>query len=327
VTSGTIPWCGLGGTETRAISGLGSIVVGRWNDGVMSRKVRYPVTGVVQASTAAAMRIRTRIRCSATDMAVLSALARHFERLQGRDLAVRCRARLAHGSAVWAERKRALTQECSPRFAGWITKSSNDTYATARRNQRRALAATDQAITVIEQKMRRPVRSAAVRKALRRAEAAAAKAEGRRPRRLQFYYWQAAQGLRAHRRGGRARQARPRAPRPEEGTGKSRCDRRPPEDRSRRARPCSCGELPRARTRTTRGAPRGTRRSPAARGHRPRRAPPAPGRVRPEAVTGVTPGIPGRRRPFAPAPSAADHHQGRSTAMKVGAVLSEFRYP
>lgn len=154
----------------------------------MSRKVRYPVTGVVQAPTAAAMRIRTRIRCSATDMAVLRALARHFERLQGRDLAARCLARLAHGSAVWAGRKRVLTQECSSRFAGWIMKSSNDTYATARRNQRRALAATDQAITVIEQKLRRPVRSAAVRKALRRAEAAAAKAEGRRPRRLEFGY-------------------------------------------------------------------------------------------------------------------------------------------
>ena len=60
-------------------------------------------------------------------------------------------------------------------------------------------------------------------------------------------------------------------------------------------------------------------------GRRP--APPGPGQVRPEAATGVTPGIPGRRRPFAPAPSAADHHEGRSTAMKVGAVLSEFRYP
>jgi hypothetical protein len=51
----------------------------------MSRKVRYPVTGVTEAPGRSAMRIRTRIRCSAMDMAVLVALARYFGRLQGKD--------------------------------------------------------------------------------------------------------------------------------------------------------------------------------------------------------------------------------------------------
>jgi hypothetical protein len=153
----------------------------------MSRKVRYPVTGVTEAPAGSAMRIRARFRCSAADAAVLEALARYLSRLQGRDLAVRCAAGPAHDTVAWAGRKRALTGQCSSRFAGWITKSSNDAYAAARRNQRHVHGT--------------------------------------------------AQGLRAHRRGGGARQASPRAPRPEEGTGKSRCDRRRPEDRSRSPRP------------------------------------------------------------------------------------------
>jgi hypothetical protein len=154
----------------------------------MSRKVRYPVTGVSEAPVGATLRIRTRIRYSAADMVVLVALARHFERLQGQDLAVRCAARLAHDTAAWAARKRVLTKECSARFAGWITKSSNDAYAAGRRNERRALAGTEQTIAVIEEKLRRPVRSAAGRRSLRQTEAQAALAEGRKPRRLDFGY-------------------------------------------------------------------------------------------------------------------------------------------
>jgi hypothetical protein len=154
----------------------------------MSRKVRYRVTGVTEAPAGSAMRIRTRVCCSAADLAVLEALARYLSRLQGRDLAARSAAGLTHNTAAWAGRKRALTQECSSRFAGWITRSSNDAYATARRNQRRALAGTEQAIAVIEDKLRRPVRPPAARKSLRHAEAQAAKAEGRAPRRLAFGY-------------------------------------------------------------------------------------------------------------------------------------------
>ncbi len=96
--------------------------------------------------------------------------------------------RTSGGSKDRTGRKRALTQECSSRFAGWITKSSNDAYAAARRNQRRALAGTQQAIAVIEAKLRRPVRSPAARRSLLQDEAAAAKAEGRKPRRLAFGY-------------------------------------------------------------------------------------------------------------------------------------------
>ena len=84
----------------------------------MSRKVRYPVTSVTEAPAGSAMRIRTRVRCSPADMVVVEALARHFGRLQGQDLAVRCAAGLAHDPAAWAARKRALTAECSARFAG-----------------------------------------------------------------------------------------------------------------------------------------------------------------------------------------------------------------
>lgn len=134
------------------------------------------------------LRIRARIHPSDDDRAVLTALGEHFSVLLGKDLAARCRAGKAHDKTTWAERKQALTKDCSSRWAGWVTKSSNDAYATARRNQRRALSDKAQAIEAIEGKLRLPIASTAERKEAVRAERQLAGAEGRRPKHLDFGY-------------------------------------------------------------------------------------------------------------------------------------------
>ena len=134
------------------------------------------------------LRIRARIHPSDDDRAVLTALGEHFSVLLGKDLAARCRAGKAHDKTTWAERKQALTKDCSSRWAGWVTKTSNDAYATAERNQRRELADKRAAVAAIEEKLRLPIASTAERKEAVRAERQLAGAEGRRPTHLDFGY-------------------------------------------------------------------------------------------------------------------------------------------
>lgn len=131
----------------------------------MTTLVRYPVHGTTQAPVTQTMRIRTRIHASDADMSVLSALGEHLGHLQGQDLAQRCRTGRSHDKKVWAERKRLLTEQSSSRWAGWVTKTSNDAYATARRNQRRTLADVEKAIGAIEKRLALPVQCADQRKA------------------------------------------------------------------------------------------------------------------------------------------------------------------
>ena len=152
------------------------------------KKTRHPVSGAEQAPPVTTLRIRARIHPSDHDRAVLTALGEHFSVLQGRDLAARSRAGKDHDTTVWARRKRELTKECSARWAGRVTKSSNDAYATARRNQRRELADKRAAVAAIEEKLRLPIASTAERKALVARERDLAKTENRKPRRLSFGY-------------------------------------------------------------------------------------------------------------------------------------------
>lgn len=154
----------------------------------MSRRVRHEVAGADQAPVTTALRARTRLRLSMTDVFVLAALGGLFAKLQGADLALRAAAGPDHDKDIWAERKRSLTKESSSRWAGRVTKKSNDAYATAMRNQRRALADKQKAIAVISEKLARPVHSQAQRKSLAQKEAGRAKAEGRKPRTLVFGY-------------------------------------------------------------------------------------------------------------------------------------------
>ena len=104
----------------------------------MSRWLR-PVAAPFVAAAPAGARVRTRLRVSAQDEAVLRAVGRHLGSLAGRDLAARCaEGRLdAKGRAVSrARRKRALTAESSSRWAGAITRTSEDQVRLAGQNLR-----------------------------------------------------------------------------------------------------------------------------------------------------------------------------------------------
>jgi len=96
-----------------------------------------PVAAPLVAAIPAGARVRARLRLSAEDAAVLRAAGAHLGSLAGRDLAARCaEGRLdAEGRArSRAARKRALTAESSSRWAGAITRTSQDQWGLAERN-------------------------------------------------------------------------------------------------------------------------------------------------------------------------------------------------
>jgi IS605 OrfB family transposase len=112
------------------------------------------------AAAPAGARVRTRLQVSARDEAVLWAVGRHLGSLAGRDLAARCaQGHLdAKGKAVSrAERKRALTKESSSRWAGAITRTSEDQYQRAEQNLRDEQASLRARIRRIELRLSAPL--------------------------------------------------------------------------------------------------------------------------------------------------------------------------
>jgi hypothetical protein len=91
---------------------------------------RRAVPFVVAPPTGA--RIRTRLRLCDRDERVLWAVGGWLGGLAGQDIAVRCR--LGHADDQRTERKRALTPAASSRWAGAITRTSNDQWDRAQRN-------------------------------------------------------------------------------------------------------------------------------------------------------------------------------------------------
>src|SRR5262245_20791832 len=79
------------------------------------------------------VRIRTRLRPSAWDEAVLRIVGEYLGRLAGQDLGARCR--LGVGDDLRPDRKPARTPESSARWAGTITRTSNDQWQRGRKNQ------------------------------------------------------------------------------------------------------------------------------------------------------------------------------------------------
>ncbi|WP_223839666.1 hypothetical protein [Nocardiopsis deserti] len=69
------------------------------------------------------------------DEAVLRAVGAHLGSLASTDLAARCADGSGHGKDSWAARKRGLTAVSSSRWAGAITRASNEQWALARRSQ------------------------------------------------------------------------------------------------------------------------------------------------------------------------------------------------
>ena len=77
-------------------------------------------------------RIRTRLRPSAGDEQVLRIVGEHLGRQASADVAWRCR--LGGGEDQRADRKRALTAACSSRWAGAITRTSDDQWQRGFKN-------------------------------------------------------------------------------------------------------------------------------------------------------------------------------------------------
>jgi len=102
----------------------------------VSRALREIAAPFVAADPSGA-RVRTRLRVSPRDAEVLRAAGRLLGSLAGRDLAARCaEGRLdARGQAESRrERKRALTAQSSSRWAGSVTRTSEDAWQLAYRN-------------------------------------------------------------------------------------------------------------------------------------------------------------------------------------------------
>jgi hypothetical protein len=115
-----------------------------------------PLAGAFVATAPAGARVRTRLRVSGQDEAVLRAAGTHLGSLAGHDLAARCaQGRLdAKGQAVSrAARKRALTAESSSRWAGAITRTGEDQVRLAGQNMRAGKASLQARIRRIQARL------------------------------------------------------------------------------------------------------------------------------------------------------------------------------
>ena len=102
--------------------------------------------------------IRTSIKgMSQRDREVLPLVGAHLGSLASADLKTRCRARTDHDSDQWAERKRALTEESSSRWAGSITKATHDQWGLARRAQLAHIQSLEAGVRTIAHRLSQPV--------------------------------------------------------------------------------------------------------------------------------------------------------------------------
>jgi hypothetical protein len=100
-------------------------------------------------------RIRTRLRLSAADEAVLLQVGDYLGSLAGGDLTARCQ--LGWGQDGRADRKRALTPLSSSRWAGAITRTVNDQWDRAYNNLREERTNLRRAIHRLRQRTQAPV--------------------------------------------------------------------------------------------------------------------------------------------------------------------------
>jgi hypothetical protein len=107
----------------------------------------------------AGARVRTRLRVTSEDAVVLRAAGMHLGSLASADLAARCAEGRLDGkgkAASRAERKRALTAHSSSRWAGAITRSSEDQQGLAERNLKAGVAALRARVRKIEARLAVP---------------------------------------------------------------------------------------------------------------------------------------------------------------------------
>lgn len=128
--------------------------------GTKRREVRpyRPLAGPFVAAPPVGCRIRTRLHLSAADDVVLRAVGQHLGSLAGADLAERVRIGNVPASGNRrAERKKALTAGSSSRWAGAITRTSEDQFQLARRALNARIGSLHQAVKVIDARLAIPV--------------------------------------------------------------------------------------------------------------------------------------------------------------------------
>jgi hypothetical protein len=135
--------------------------------GSVSRRLRQIATPFVVAAPTGA-RVRTRLAVSRVDGQVLRAVGAHLGALAGADLAVRCgqgRMDARAAAASRAQRKQALTARATSRWAGAITRASNDAWDLAERNLQAEARSLRARISRIRRRLAAPAggRSAQVR--------------------------------------------------------------------------------------------------------------------------------------------------------------------
>ncbi|MBA2810373.1 transposase [Streptomyces sp. KM273126] len=102
--------------------------------------------------------VRDRLKhLTAEDDEVLRLVGDHLGTLASRDLKVRCAAGLERDTERWAERKRALTEESSSRWAGSITKATHDQWALARRGQLAHIQSLEAGVCTITHRLSLPI--------------------------------------------------------------------------------------------------------------------------------------------------------------------------
>jgi hypothetical protein len=115
------------------------------------RSIREPLV----VAPPAGARIRTRLRLSAADQAVVWAVGEYLGGQAGVDLAWRCR--LGRGKDQRTIRKRTLTGRSSSRWAGSITRTSNDQWQRASANLTDRRIALQRAAHAIRARLSVPV--------------------------------------------------------------------------------------------------------------------------------------------------------------------------
>ena len=109
----------------------------------------------------AGAKVRTRLHLSIADEEVLLQVGEYLGSLAGGDLALGCR--LGRGPDKRTDRKRALTPACSSRWAGAITRTTNDQWTRGYQNLLAERASLRRAIHRLEQRVQAPMGSKAGR--------------------------------------------------------------------------------------------------------------------------------------------------------------------
>jgi IS605 OrfB family transposase len=120
----------------------------------MSRRLR-PIAEPFVVAPPTGARIRTRLRVTPRDDAVLRSVGAHLGHLAGRDLAGRVR--IGTGDPDWTRRKRALTADCTSRWAGTITRTSEAQWQRAWANLHDEIGSLRRRIRTIEHRLTAPV--------------------------------------------------------------------------------------------------------------------------------------------------------------------------